>query len=79
MRAIRASEISAYLFCKRAWWYQQQGIQSENEIEMSGGSSFHRAHGRRVLSARLVRAAGWVILLAALVLAAVALTSRLLS
>jgi len=78
MRAIRASEIGAYLYCKRAWWYQQQGVQSENETELSGGSSFHRAHGRRVLIARLMRAAGWLILLAALGLAAAALTSRLL-
>jgi len=78
MRAIRASEIGAYLFCKRAWWYQQQGIQSENEAELSGGSGFHRAHGRRVLAARLVRAAGWLVLLAALVVAAVALTKLLL-
>ncbi len=78
MRAIRASEIGAYLFCKRAWWYQQQGIQSENEAELSGGSGFHRAHGRRVLAARLARVAGWIILLAALALAVVALTSKLL-
>ncbi len=78
MRAIRASEIGAYLFCKRAWWYQQQGIQSENEAELSSGSGFHRAHGRRVLTARLAQAAGWIILLAALALAAAALTSMLL-
>lgn len=79
MRAIRASEISAYLFCKRAWWYQQQGVQPENEIELSGGSAFHRAHGRGVLVARLARAAGWVILLAALALVVIALTRQLLS
>jgi hypothetical protein len=79
MRAIRASEISAFLYCKRAWWYQQQGVRSENEVELTGGSAFHRSHGRRVLAARLIRAAGWIILLAALALAAAALTSRLLS
>lgn len=79
MRVIRASEIGAYLYCKRAWWYQLQGLRSENEAELSGGSALHRRHGRLVLSARLARAAGWVILLAALVLTAVALTSRLFS
>ncbi len=79
MRAIRASEIGAYLYCKRAWWYQQQGIRSENEIELSGGSAYHRRHGRLVLAARLVRVLGWALLLAALALTTVALTSRLFS
>jgi hypothetical protein len=79
MRAIRASEISAYLYCKRAWWYQQQGVPSENEVELSGGSAFHRRHGRGVLAARLARALGWALLLAALALAAIALTGRLFS
>jgi len=79
MRTIRASEIGAYLYCKRAWWFQQQGIRSENELELSSGSAFHREHGKRVLLARLVRAAGWIILLAALALIAVTLTSRLLN
>ena len=78
MRAIRASEISAYLYCRRAWRYQQSGARSENEIELSEGSVYHRAHGRGVLTARLLRAAGWILLLAALALAVIALTSRLL-
>lgn len=79
MRAIRASEISAYLYCKRAWWYQQQGIRSENEADLSGGSAYHRRHGRRVLAARFARAVGWALLLAALALTTIALTSRLFS
>lgn len=78
MRAIRASEISAFLYCRRSWWYQQQGIPAENEAELSGGSAYHRRHGRLVLAARLARALGWALLMAALTLAAVALTSRLL-
>jgi CRISPR/Cas system-associated exonuclease Cas4 (RecB family) len=79
MRAIRASEISAFLYCKRAWWYQLQGVRSENEAELSGGSAFHRRHGRRVLAARLARALGWALLLAALALATIALTGKLFS
>ena len=78
MRVIRASEIGVYLYCHRAWWYQLQGIASENQQELASGSGFHRSHGRRVLSATLLRAAGWILLLAALVVAAVTATLQLL-
>ena len=78
MRVIRASEIGAYLYCHRAWWYHLQGIVSENQPEMSTGSSYHRSHGRKVLSATLLRAAGWVLLLAALVVIAVTITLQVL-
>lgn len=79
MRVIRASEINAYLYCRRAWWYGLQGIPSENQPEMAAGSLHHRSHGKRVLTGVLLRAAGWVLLLAAIVVAVVAVTSRLLS
>ena len=78
MRVLRASEIGAYLYCHRAWWYQLQGIESENRAEMAAGGSFHHSHGKRVLTSTLLRAAGWVLLLAALVVAAVEITLQLL-
>lgn len=78
MRVLRASEIGAYLYCHRAWWYQLQGIESENRAEMAAGGSFHQTHGKRVLTSTLLRAAGWVLLLAALVVAAVEITLQLL-
>jgi len=78
VRVLRASEIGAYLYCHRAWWYQLQGIESENRAEMAVGSGFHTTHGKRVFTSTLLRAAGWVLLLAALVVAAVEITLRLL-
>jgi len=75
MRMIRASEIGTYLFCKRAWWYREQGAKSENQEELAGGSLYHRRHGRNILAASLLRLAGWVLLLVALVVLAVWLTS----
>lgn len=74
MRVLRASEIGAYLYCHRAWWYQLQGVESENQPEMTAGSSFHHAHGTKVVTGTLLRAAGWFLLLAAVVVLAVALT-----
>ena len=78
MNVIRASEIGSWLYCNRAWWYQLQGIESENQAELAAGSGFHREHGKRVFTGTLLRAAGWVLLLSALVLAAVTLTLKIL-
>lgn len=78
MRVIRASEIGAYIYCKRSWWYQGQGLTSENQSEMAAGNSFHRGHGRLVLFAGALRLAAWLTLLAALALLAAALTLQLL-
>lgn len=71
-RVIRASEIGAYRYCKRNWWYRRKGVEPTNQAEMERGAGFHHRHGRTVLAARLVRSAGWVLLLAALVLLAAA-------
>jgi hypothetical protein len=73
MRPIRASEIGAYTYCKRAWWYQCQGEESENEVEMAVGTAFHKMHGRQVLAARLLQLGGWVILLLAVILLGIGL------
>jgi hypothetical protein len=78
MRTIRASETGHYLYCRRSWWYQQQGIQSENLGEMTAGSSFHRTHGRTLVWTGLLNGLGWLLLLGALVLLAVGLTLALL-
>jgi len=78
MRTIRASEIGLYLYCRRAWWYHNQGVVSENQAEMASGSELHRQHGRRVLAAGLLRWLALALLLAAVVLLTVYLTGRLL-
>lgn len=78
MRTIRASEIGAYLYCRRAWWFKDQGFESQNQMELAGGSAYHEQHGRQVFVAGLLRLAGYTLLLAALVALAIAVTQMLL-
>jgi len=78
MRKIRASDISSYLFCQRAWWYRQQGITSENINELAGGRQLHQEHGRAVLASGLMRALAYIFLLLGMIFLAVVLTIQIL-
>jgi hypothetical protein len=75
---IRASEIGSYLYCRRAWWYRRQGMESENQAEMVAGSELHRRHGRQVLRAGLLRTVGLILFLLAFLLLLAECTLRLL-
>lgn len=77
MKTIRASEIGSYLYCARAWWYQQQGQPSSHQAEMNAGSELHRQHGRQVLAAGFTRLLAVILLLVALALLAAFCTSRI--
>lgn len=68
MKVIRSSDIGNYLYCRRAWWYRQQGFESENQAELASGTELHRVHGRKVMAAGISRTLGFILLLAALVL-----------
>jgi CRISPR/Cas system-associated exonuclease Cas4 (RecB family) len=68
MKTIRASEVGTYLYCARAWWYRQKGIESTNQAEMTTGTELHRAHGRQVIASSLTRTLALILLLVALVL-----------
>lgn len=77
MRTVRASEIGTYLYCKRAWWYQRQGIPSANQADLAAGERLHEQHGRAVFLAGCLRTIAWVVLLAGLGLAAAALAQQI--
>ena len=62
MRTIRASEIGTYLYCRRTWWYRKQGLDSDNQSELTAGTALHRQHGRKVLAAGLLRTFGLLLL-----------------
>jgi hypothetical protein len=78
MRTIRASDIGAYLYCRRAWFYQQQGLKPENQVELASGSQIHERHGRNVMFAGCLRVLAYLLLLAALALVAAYATDLLL-
>ena len=65
---LRASEIGSYLYCRRAWWYRKQGVESENKAELAAGTELHRRHGRKVLAASLMRTLSLILLLIAFTL-----------
>ncbi|MCB2213958.1 hypothetical protein KQH50_01045 [bacterium] len=77
MKTINASDLGTFLYCRRAWWYRKQGTESENQAAMAAGTRRHAHHGRQVFTARLLRFAGWLLLLAGLVALVLFLTMEL--
>lgn len=73
-RTIRASEIGAFLYCRRAWWYRLQGVEPQNREILDGGTAYHLRHGKEVWLASLIRLAGWFFLGGAFILLVVGLT-----
>ena len=78
VKVIRSSDIGNYLYCRRAWRYRQQGFESGNQTELASGTKLHRAHGRKVLVAGLLRTLGFLLLLLVLVLLVAYCTAQLI-
>jgi CRISPR/Cas system-associated exonuclease Cas4 (RecB family) len=74
----RSSDIGNYLYCRRAWWYRKQGIESDNRAELAAGTQLHQKHGRQVLASTLTRTAGLILLLVALALLTAYCTAQIL-
>ena len=78
MRTIRASEISSYLYCQRAWWYMRSGHAQENLAELAGGQALHERHAQLILQTGCIRTVAIFFLLLGIVLGVVYLTLILL-
>jgi hypothetical protein len=76
-KTVRASEISAYVYCARAWWYRQQGIESSNQGDLAAGTEIHSRHGRTILASGCLRAAAYTLLLLSILLLTAGLVMRL--
>lgn len=55
MRKLSVSELGAFLYCQRSWWYAKEGAISENQPEMDLGSQVHRSHARGVRQSQLLK------------------------
>jgi hypothetical protein len=63
-RYIKASEVETYVFCKRAWQFEQQEAPPTREPERAAGTVYHARHAERVTSAEQTRAlARWFLVL----------------
>ncbi len=62
-RWVRASEISEYVYCQRAWWLKQkQGVKSRNVQQLRQGTQYHRQHGSLVRQAAWMRNLAYILL-----------------
>ena len=78
MPIIRSSDIGDYLYCRRAWWYRKQGVESANQAELAAGTEIHVKHGRQALASSISRMIGLVLLMVALMMLAAYCTARIL-
>ena len=78
MPIIRASDIGSYLYCRRAWRYRRDGVESENQAELAAGTELHRQHGRKVRASNLTRTVALILFLVALTLLVAFCTARLI-
>ena len=78
MSVIRSSDIGSYLYCRRAWWFRKQGIESENQAELSAGTELHHQHGRQVLASTLNRTVGLILLMIALIILVAYCTTQII-
>lgn len=56
-KIVRASEISAYLYCRRAWWLQRTGVKPGNISELAQGNDYHQRHAQSVNRTLLIQRA----------------------
>ncbi|MFL7839973.1 MAG: hypothetical protein ACK2T4_04225 [Candidatus Promineifilaceae bacterium] len=66
---VNASELSEYLYCRRAWWYKNiRSLKSANVQRMQYGSKFHATHNRRVRRLPWMRGFAYVLIFLAVLI-----------
>ena len=78
MHIIRSSDIGTYLYCRRAWWYKKQGVESANQAELAAGTELHVRHGRQVLASGITRTIGLILLMIALIMLVAYCTAKII-
>ena len=71
---VRASGMSEYTFCARAWWLRREGVKPTLGGERrAAGTRWHESHGRLVARAKRLRLVATVCIYLALALGLVLL------
>ena len=61
---VRASDIGAWMFCRRAWWLANvKKLSPTNNAALAHGNESHRVHGKLVERSFRLRRAGMVLVL----------------
>jgi hypothetical protein len=67
---INASDISRFVFCRRAWWYDRQGYAPANEAEFRRGRRLHLRFDLVVRGVQLLAVLAVLLLISGVFLAA---------
>lgn len=71
---VRASDLSAWAYCNRAWWLANvRKVAHQYPEQLERGKVAHESHGAQVVRAGRLQRIGWMVLLLALLLLAAAL------
>ncbi len=66
---VRASDIGAWTFCRRAWWLANvRQVKPTNSAALAGGTQSHLAHGKLVERSFRFRRAGVAFILLSILL-----------
>ncbi|MCP4357260.1 MAG: hypothetical protein GY796_04495 [Chloroflexi bacterium] len=66
---IRASELSAYIYCRRAWWLKRKkGARSQNIRELETGTQHHERHGHLVWQSIWAKRLAFLMLFVAIII-----------
>ena len=66
---VRASDLGSWTFCNRAWWLREiKGAEHSSPDVLDRGSVAHEAHGKEVRIAKRLSNAGYVLVVAGILL-----------
>jgi len=67
-RITRASELNAFTYCRKAWWYQQHGYPSRNVAALRAGDDLHSKHGRQIRLTGYIRTSAYILIFLGMIL-----------
>jgi hypothetical protein len=77
---VRASDLSAWAYCKRAWWLATvKGVQHQDPLQLERGRTSHAEHGRNMQKAARLQHLGLLAAGVALLLLVAALAVGILT